>query len=186
MITWLNEQLRSLPERCLCLTFGDYSDDFGKCKSSGQGFIDVTSHSVANARKGSERFVATRFRQLCETLSFGICSLWWKTLPTVRAHGHHTFLDSWTVPWKHIREVQAYKCMPRIAAALRGCNSRTDDHLPVMLYMFHHLVTTQKRFRWDRNALVQAMNELSCSRRRGFLAAVKDDLEKEETQSDMT
>ena len=70
--------------------------------------------------------------------------------------------------------------MPRIAAALRGCNSRTDDHLPVMLYMFHHRVTTQKRFRWDRNALVQAMNDLSCSRRRGFLAAVKDDLEKEE------
>ena len=52
MINWLNDQLRGLPERCLCLTFGDHNDDFGKCKSSGQGFIAVTSHSVGNARKG--------------------------------------------------------------------------------------------------------------------------------------
>ena len=177
MIAWLNAQLQHLPERCLCLTFGDHNDDFGKAKHSNQGFVPVKSQSVGDARVGCERFVGSSFRQLCDFFSFGICSTWWKTLPTYRGHGHRTFLDYWTVPLMHIREVQTYKCMPNIAAMLRSCNSRTDDHLPVMLFMFHHLVTTQKRFQWDRNALVNAMNDLKCPRRRGFLMAIKEDLE---------
>jgi hypothetical protein len=147
------------------------------CRQAGR-YVNVQSPSVGNARRGQERFIATRFREYCENFGFGICSTWWKTTPTYRGHGHRTFLDTWTIPLGHIREVQTYKCMPRIAAQFRSVGAiHTEDHVPIMVFLFHHLVATQKRFRWDKDALVQAMNDPLSSKRREFLTAVKDDLE---------
>ena len=67
MLTRIRTHTENLPGRCLLLSYGDVNDDFGLCKQ-GDSFVDVQSSCIGDARRGQERFVSTRFRQLCETL----------------------------------------------------------------------------------------------------------------------
>ena len=138
MLAWIRTHTENLPGRCLLLSFGDFNDDFGSSKQ-GDNFVDVQSSCIGDARRGKEKFIGTRFRQLCETLGQGICSIFQKTKATCCGHGHKTYLDTWTIPLHHIREVTEYRTMPRIAAAFRTITSKCADHVPVMVFMFHSL-----------------------------------------------
>ena len=67
MLDWARQQVPFLPARCMPLTFGNPNDDVGIAKQ-GNTFTDVLSNNIGDARRGQERYVDTRVRQLCESI----------------------------------------------------------------------------------------------------------------------
>ena len=158
-----------LPARGMLFTFGDLNDDFGIAKQ-GNTFTHVLSNRIGDARRGQERYFGTRVRQLCESIGQGIGSTFGKTQATYRGHGHSSYIDTWTFPLEHVNEVMEHHTMPRIPAQFRGITAMTRDHIPLMVFMFHTLVDTNTNsFRWDSDALVEAMNDLSCENTEVFV-----------------
>ena len=86
-----------------------------------------------------------------------------KTQAAYRGHGHSSYIDTWAFPIEHLSMVTEYRSMPRISAQFKGVTAKTLDRIPLMVFMFHTLVESNKdRFIGDTDAQVKAINDLTC------------------------
>ena len=78
---------------------------------------------------------------------------------------------------QHIRTVETYRTLPRLAAKLQVTDTPTIvSHVPVMMsFMYEDVPTDSKVFKWDQDKLIAAMNDQTHEGRR----AVADPFEKE-------
>ena len=144
MLTWIREKISMLPMRTLLMTYGDINDDFGLARTDGNQFVPVHSHSVGSQRVGQEKFVSTQLRQVFEANCQAICSTFWKTKPTYIGHGAKSFIDTFTISLEHLSQVQDYRAMQRLAAQFIGITSKIYDHIPIMMFLFHHVAEKKK------------------------------------------
>ena len=144
MLTWIREKISMLPMRTLLMTYGDINDDFGLARTDGNQFVPVHSHSVGSQRVGQEKFVSTQLRQVFEANCQAICSTFWKTKPTYIGHGAKSFIDTFTISLEHLSQVQDYRAMQRLAAQFICITSKIYDHIPIMMFLFHHVAEKKK------------------------------------------
>ena len=189
MIKWANSCSQDLPNRCFQLVFSDVNDDIGAVKHSGE-IQEVSSISVGNARRGTEKFIGTAFRRFCERHGLGICSTHFHTDSTYRGNSAHSYIDTWCIPISHISEVSVYRTMSRLGVKLQVGdqgdvkNAKLIDHVPIMLCLTRHFVHTpeQKRFRWDYEKLNVSLHDVSDPQRISFVNAVETELQERQQE----
>ena len=94
------------------------------------------------------------------------CIHLFRTGPTYQGHGHESCVDTWFFPVSSLSSIQKCKTLPRLAANFHGITSKTTDHIPVMVDLEFNLVQPKPHqgFRWDREAMMRSMNDLSCQK----------------------